>query len=55
VIVSDLEAKAHGADVILLIAAVLNKNQIKELSELLKAWDLKFFLKFTMQKNWKNR
>ena len=32
-----LEAKAHGADVILLIAAVLNKTEIKELSELAKS------------------
>lgn len=32
-----LEAKAHGADVILLIAAVLNKTVIKELSELAKS------------------
>lgn len=31
-----LEAKAHGADVILLIAAVLNKDQIKSLSEFAK-------------------
>ncbi|NKI33398.1 indole-3-glycerol phosphate synthase TrpC [Croceivirga thetidis] len=31
-----LEAKAYGADVILLIAAVLNKTEIKELSELAK-------------------
>ncbi len=32
-----LEAKAHGADVILLIAAVLSKAQIKSLSELAKS------------------
>jgi indole-3-glycerol phosphate synthase len=31
-----LEAKAHGADVILLIAAVLTKSEIKTLSELAK-------------------
>ncbi len=31
-----LEAKAHGADVILLIAAVLTKNEIKHLSEFAK-------------------
>lgn len=31
-----LEAKAHGADVILLIAAVLTRTQIKSLSELAK-------------------
>jgi len=29
-----VEAKAHGADVVLLIAAVLSRNEIKELSEL---------------------
>ena len=32
-----LEAKAHGADVILLIAAVLNREEIKALSELAKS------------------
>ncbi len=32
-----LEAKAHGADVILLIAAVLTKKEIKTLSELAKS------------------
>ena len=31
-----LEAKAHGADVILLIAAVLEREQIKQLSEFAK-------------------
>jgi indole-3-glycerol phosphate synthase len=29
-----MEAKAHGADVVLLIAAVLSRHEIKELSEL---------------------
>ena len=32
-----LEAKAHGADVILLIAAVLSREEIKTLSELAKS------------------
>lgn len=32
-----LEAKAHGADVILLIAAVLTRTQVKTLSELTKS------------------
>ena len=32
-----LEAKAHGADVILLIAAVLSREEIKNLSELAKS------------------
>ena len=31
-----LESKAHGADVILLIASVLNKSQIKNLSDFAK-------------------
>ena len=39
-----LEAKAHGADVILLIAAVLNKNQIKELSEFAQSLGLEVLL-----------
>lgn len=32
-----IEAKAHGADVILLIAAVLNRSQIKSFSELARS------------------
>jgi indole-3-glycerol phosphate synthase len=39
-----LEAKAHGADVILLIAAVLDKNQIKNLSEFAKKLNLDVLL-----------
>lgn len=39
-----LEAKAHGADVILLIAAVLDKNQIKSLSEFAKKLNLDVLL-----------
>ncbi len=38
------EAKAHGADVILLIAAVLNRNEIKRLSELAKSLGLEVLL-----------
>ena len=39
-----LEAKAHGADVILLIAAVLDRNQIKTLSELAKSLSMDVLL-----------
>lgn len=39
-----IEAKAYGADAILLIAAVLTKNQIKELSELAKSLKLDVLL-----------
>lgn len=39
-----LEAKAHGADVILLIAAVLTREQIKSLSEFAKSLSLDVLL-----------
>ena len=39
-----LEAKAHGADVILLIAAVLSRKQIKDLSEFAKRLNLDVLL-----------
>jgi indole-3-glycerol phosphate synthase len=39
-----LEAKAHGADVILLIAAVLEREQIKKLSEFAKSIGLEVLL-----------
>jgi len=39
-----IEAKAHGADVILLIAAVLSKEKIKTFSELAKSLDLNVLL-----------
>lgn len=39
-----LEAKAHGADVILLIAAVLSAEQIKELSQFAKSLQLDVLL-----------
>ncbi|MGB6153662.1 MAG: indole-3-glycerol phosphate synthase TrpC [Pricia sp.] len=39
-----LEAKAHGADVILLIAAFLNKGEIKRFSELAKSLQLDVLL-----------
>lgn len=39
-----LEAKAHGADVILLIAAVLTRQQIKELSEFAQSLALEVLL-----------
>ena len=39
-----LEAKAYGADVILLIAAVLSKEKIKTFSELAKSLDLDVLL-----------
>ena len=39
-----LEAKAHGADVILLIAAILTKEEIKTFSELAKNLELEVLL-----------
>ncbi|WP_209406194.1 indole-3-glycerol phosphate synthase TrpC [Pseudozobellia sp. WGM2] len=39
-----LEAKAYGADVILLIAAILSKKEIKSFSELAKSLDLDVLL-----------
>ncbi|SHJ52024.1 indole-3-glycerol phosphate synthase TrpC [Pseudozobellia thermophila] len=39
-----LEARAHGADVILLIAAILSKEEIKTFSELAKSLDLDVLL-----------
>ena len=39
-----LEAKAHGADLILLIAAVLTREEIKHLSQFAKALDLEVLL-----------
>lgn len=39
-----IEAKAFGADVILLIAAVLTRTEIKELSELAQSLDLEVLL-----------
>lgn len=39
-----IEAKAYGADVILLIAAILTADQIKEFSELAKSLDLNVLL-----------
>ncbi|WP_395074779.1 indole-3-glycerol phosphate synthase TrpC [Flavobacterium sp.] len=39
-----LEAKAHGADLILLIAAVLTRQEIKHLSEFAKALSLEVLL-----------
>lgn len=39
-----IEAKAHGADVILLIAALLSKSQIKQFSELAKHLNLNVLL-----------
>lgn len=39
-----LEAKAYGADVILLIAAILTRNEIKKLSEFAKRLDLDVLL-----------
>lgn len=39
-----LEAKAHGADVILLIAAILSKEKIKQFSELAKSLNLEVLL-----------
>lgn len=39
-----IEAKAHGADVILLIAAILSRNEIKQFSELAKSLQLDVLL-----------
>jgi indole-3-glycerol phosphate synthase len=39
-----LEAKAHGADMILLIAAILTRNQIKSFSELAQKLNLEVLL-----------
>lgn len=39
-----LEAKAYGADVILLIASVLNRNEIQQLSEFAKSLELEVLL-----------
>lgn len=39
-----LEAKAYGADVILLIAAILSKNEIKQFSEFAKSLNLDVLL-----------
>ena len=39
-----LEAKAHGADVILLIAAILTRDEIKRLSEFAKSLNLEVLL-----------
>ena len=39
-----LEAKAYGADVILLIAAILTRNEIKSLSEFAKSLNLEVLL-----------
>jgi len=39
-----LEAKAHGADVILLIAAILTREEIKQFSELAKSLNLDVLL-----------
>ncbi|RNC85028.1 MAG: indole-3-glycerol phosphate synthase TrpC [Winogradskyella sp.] len=39
-----LEAKAYGADIILLIAAILSKEDIKQFSELAKSLDLEVLL-----------
>ena len=39
-----IEAKAYGADVILLIAAILTREEIKQFSELAKSLDLDVLL-----------
>ena len=39
-----IEAKAHGADVILLIAAVLTRNEIEQLSKAAKQLELDVLL-----------
>ncbi|WP_339756257.1 indole-3-glycerol phosphate synthase TrpC [uncultured Winogradskyella sp.] len=39
-----IEAKAYGADVVLLIAAILTRNKIKEFSELAKSINLEVLL-----------
>ena len=45
-----IEAKAHGADVILLIAAILNRNEIKLLSETAKSLNLEVLLEVHNEK-----
>ncbi len=45
-----LEAKAHGADVILLIAAILNKAEIKQFSEFAKSLHLDVLLEVHNEK-----
>ncbi len=45
-----LEAKAHGADVILLIAAILTKTEIKTFSEFAKSLDLDVLLEIHNEK-----
>lgn len=45
-----IEAKAHGADTILLISAILNKNEIKSLSELAKSIGLDVLLEVHNEK-----
>jgi len=45
-----LEAKANGADVILLIAAVLSKHEIKAFSEFAKSLDLEVLLEVHNEK-----
>jgi indole-3-glycerol phosphate synthase len=45
-----LEAKAHGADLILLIAAVLNREEIKNLSEFAHGLGLEVLLEVHNQK-----
>ena len=45
-----IEAKAFGADVILLIAAVLSRDEIKQLSELAKSIQLEVLLEVHNQK-----
>jgi indole-3-glycerol phosphate synthase len=44
-----IEAKAFGADIILLIAAVLNKAEIKQFSELAKSLDLEVLIEIHNQ------
>ena len=45
-----IEAKAHGADTILLISAILSKNEIKSLSELAKSIGLDVLLEVHNEK-----
>ncbi len=49
-----VEAKAHGADVILLIAAVLTRNDIKTLSELAKSLGMEVLLEVHNQEELEN-
>jgi indole-3-glycerol phosphate synthase len=44
-----LEAKAYGADLILLIAAVLTREEIKSLSQILLGLALKILLRGTQE------